>query len=116
MEGGGEPGVSRQKPGPRWTWITPKRENRGRWQRTPAGKFFSKPGKPSGIFITVKRFMPVLAEAQKAMEVLNQLLKSRELTGQWLSMKTVRAQLEIANATNDLFTSSQALEVSKVNF
>ncbi len=58
----------------------------------------------------------VLDESQKQWKSLSELLKSRELTGQWLSMKTVRAQMEIANATNDLFTSSQALEVSKVNF
>ena len=58
----------------------------------------------------------VLAGAQKQLKTLDELLKSRELTGQWLSMKTVRAQLEIANATNDLFTSSDALEVSKANF
>jgi len=58
----------------------------------------------------------VLDESQKLWKSLGQSLKSRELTGQWLSMKTVRAQLEIANATNDLFTNSQSLEVSRVNF
>jgi outer membrane protein TolC len=58
----------------------------------------------------------VLDDSQKQWKSLSQVLKSRELTGQWLSMKTVRAQMEIANAANDLFTSSQALEVSKVNF
>jgi outer membrane protein TolC len=58
----------------------------------------------------------VLTDSQKKWKSLSQVLKSKELTGQWLSMKTVRAQMEIANATNDLFTSSQALEVSKVNF
>jgi outer membrane protein TolC len=58
----------------------------------------------------------VLDESQKQWKSLSELLKSRELTGQWLTLKTVRAQMEIANATNDLFTSSQALEVSKVNF
>jgi outer membrane protein TolC len=63
-----------------------------------------------------QKIYDVQAEAQKEWKTLSQLLKSRELTGQWLSMKTVRAQLEIANATNDLFTSSQALEVSRVNF
>jgi outer membrane protein TolC len=31
-------------------------------------------------------------------------------------MKTVRAQMEVADATNDLVTDSQALEVSRVNF
>lgn len=58
----------------------------------------------------------LLAEAQNQWKTLSQVLKSRELTGQWLSMKTVRAQLEIANSTNDLFTASQALDVSRVNF
>lgn len=63
-----------------------------------------------------QKIYDVQQDAQKQWKSLSRLLKSRELTGQWLSMKTVRAQLEIANATNDLFTSSQALEVSKVNF
>ena len=63
-----------------------------------------------------QKIYDVEADAQKQWQSLSQSLKSRELTGQWLSMKTVRAQLEIANATNDLFTSSQALEVSRVNF
>lgn len=58
----------------------------------------------------------VLAGSQSQWESLSQALKSRELTGQWLSMKTVRAQMEMANATNDLFTVSQDLEVSRVNF
>ena len=58
----------------------------------------------------------LLSEAQSQWKSLSQVLKSRELTGQWLSMKTVRAQLDIARSTNDLFTASQALEVSRVNF
>ena len=58
----------------------------------------------------------LLAEAQNQWKTLSQVLKSRELTGQWLSVKTVRAQLEIANSTNDLFTASQALDVSRANF
>ncbi|HJT24177.1 MAG TPA: TolC family protein, partial [bacterium] len=58
----------------------------------------------------------VLTQAQQQWKSLGLLLKSKELTGQWLSMKTVRAQMEIADATNDLFTASQALEVSRVNF
>jgi outer membrane protein TolC len=58
----------------------------------------------------------VLTDSQKQWQSLSQVLKSKELTGQWLSMKTVRAQMEIANAANDLFTSSQALEISKANF
>ena len=58
----------------------------------------------------------LLTQAQDQWKTLSQVLKSRELTGQWLSMKTVRAQMEIANSTNDLFTASEALEVSRVNF
>src|SRR5258708_5532452 len=58
----------------------------------------------------------LLTEAQSEWKSLSQVLKSRELTGQWLSMKTVRAQLDIARSTNDFFTASQALEVSRVNF
>lgn len=58
----------------------------------------------------------VLEQAQAQWKSLSQVLKSKELTGQWLSMKTVRAQMEIADATNDLFTASQALDVSRVNF
>ncbi len=58
----------------------------------------------------------LLMDAQKEWKSLSQLLKSRELTGQWLSVKSVRAQMEIANASNDLLTSGQALEVSRVNF
>jgi outer membrane protein TolC len=58
----------------------------------------------------------VLDDAQTQWKSLSQVLKSRELTGQWLSMKTVRAQLEIANATNELFTASDDLAVSRVNF
>ncbi|MGH7739279.1 MAG: TolC family protein [bacterium] len=58
----------------------------------------------------------ILDEAQKQWKILSQGLRSRELTGQWLSMKTVRAQMEIANSTNDLFTASQSLEVSRVHF
>ncbi len=58
----------------------------------------------------------VLAGSQSQWESLSQALKSRELTGQWLSMKTVRAQMEMANTTNDLFTVSQDLEVSRANF
>lgn len=63
-----------------------------------------------------QRVFDLLNEAQKEWKTLSLALKSRELTGQWLSVKAVRAQMEIANATNDLFTSSQALEVSRVNF
>jgi outer membrane protein TolC len=63
-----------------------------------------------------QRVFDLLNDAQKEWKSLSQTLKSRELTGQWLSVKAVRAQMEIANATNDLFTSSQALEVSRANF
>lgn len=67
-------------------------------------------------FFYRQKVYDVQSEAQQQWTTLSKLLKSKELTGQWLSMRTVRAQMEIANATNDLFTASQALEVSRVNF
>ena len=67
-------------------------------------------------FFYRQKVYDIQAEAQQQWVTLSKLLKSKELTGQWLSMKTVRAQMEIANAANDLFTSGRDLEVSRVNF
>ncbi len=57
----------------------------------------------------------ILQEAEKSWKGLSQVLESKELSGQWLSVKTVRAQMETAKAVNGLITNSRALKVSQFN-
>lgn len=57
----------------------------------------------------------LLQEAEKNWKGLSQLMESKELSGQWLSVKTVRMQMEMAKAVNELITNSRALKVSQFN-
>jgi outer membrane protein, heavy metal efflux system len=57
----------------------------------------------------------VLQEAQKSWKVLGAALQSQDQSGQWLSVKAVRMQMETARSFNELFTNSQALQVSQLN-
>jgi outer membrane protein TolC len=57
----------------------------------------------------------ILQEAQSRWKNLAQVLQSKELTGQWLSVKAVRMQMETAKALNGLITNSRALKVSQFN-
>jgi len=57
----------------------------------------------------------VLQEAGKNWKALDQALQSRELTGQWLSMKTIRMQMETAKGANELITNGRALAISQQN-
>lgn len=54
-------------------------------------------------------------DAQGRWKALSQALKSRELSGQWLSMKAVRMQMETAKAANEIITTSRSLRVSELN-
>ena len=57
----------------------------------------------------------VLQEVQAQWKVLNQALQAKELTGQWLSVKTVRLQMESAQAVNELVANSRGLRISQFN-
>ena len=57
----------------------------------------------------------ILQEAQTRWKNLAQVLQSKELTGQWLSVKAIRMQMETAKALNELITNSRALKVSQFN-
>lgn len=57
----------------------------------------------------------ILQEVQAKWKTLNQLLQAKELSGQWLSLGTVRLQMETAKAVNDLVTNSRALRISQYN-
>ena len=57
----------------------------------------------------------VLQEAQKNWKVLGAALQSRDQSGQWLTVKAIRMQMETAKSFNELFVNSQALEVSQLN-
>jgi len=57
----------------------------------------------------------ILQEAQSRWKNLSQVLQSKELSGQWLSVKAVRLQMETAKALNELITNSRALKVSQFN-
>jgi outer membrane protein TolC len=57
----------------------------------------------------------LLQEAEKNWKGLSQLMESKELSGQWLSVKTIRMQMEMAKAVNELITNSRALKVSQFN-
>jgi outer membrane protein TolC len=57
----------------------------------------------------------VLQEAQVRWKSLGQIVQSKELSGQWLSIKDIRMQMESAKAVNDLVTNSRALRVSQYN-
>ncbi len=57
----------------------------------------------------------ILQEAQARWKNLSQILQAKELTGQWLSVKAVRLQMETAKAVNELITNSRALKISQYN-
>ena len=57
----------------------------------------------------------ILQDAQARWKTLGQVVQSKELSGQWLSVKAVRMQMETANAINDLITNSRALKISQFN-
>jgi outer membrane protein, heavy metal efflux system len=57
----------------------------------------------------------ILQEAQARWKSLSQTVQSKELSGQWLSIKAIRTQMEAAKAINDLITNSRALKVSQYN-
>ncbi|HVZ79337.1 MAG TPA: TolC family protein [bacterium] len=57
----------------------------------------------------------ILQDAEKNWKHLSQVLQSKELSGQWLSLKTIKMQMESARAVNDLITNTQALRVSQLN-
>jgi outer membrane protein TolC len=57
----------------------------------------------------------LLQEAEKNWKGLSQLMESKALSGQWLSVKTIRMQMEMAQAVNELITNSRALKVSQFN-
>ncbi len=57
----------------------------------------------------------LLQEAEKNWKGLSQLMESKELSGQWLSVKTISMQMEMAKAVNELITNSRALKVSQFN-
>jgi cobalt-zinc-cadmium efflux system outer membrane protein len=57
----------------------------------------------------------LLQEVQARWKTINQVLQAKELSGQWLSVKTVRLQMETAKAVNGLITNSRGLRVSQFN-
>ncbi len=57
----------------------------------------------------------ILQDAQTKWKFLSQTVQSKELSGQWLSIKTVRMQMETAKAVNALITNSRSLRVSQFN-
>jgi cobalt-zinc-cadmium efflux system outer membrane protein len=57
----------------------------------------------------------ILEESQSRWKNLSQTLQTKELSGQWLSIKAVRMQMETAKAVNELITNSRALKVSQYN-
>jgi outer membrane protein, heavy metal efflux system len=57
----------------------------------------------------------ILQEAQARWKNLSQTLQSKELSGQWLSIKAIRAQMEAAKAVNEFIANSRALRVSQYN-
>jgi cobalt-zinc-cadmium efflux system outer membrane protein len=57
----------------------------------------------------------ILQEVQAKWKTLGQLLQAKELSGQWLSLSTVRLQMETAKAVNELVTNSRALRISQYN-
>ncbi len=57
----------------------------------------------------------ILQDAQERWRTLGGIVQSKELSGQWLSIKAVRLQMETADAINKLVTNSQALRVSQFN-
>ena len=57
----------------------------------------------------------ILQEAQERWKTLGQIVQSKELSGQWLSVKDIRLQMETASAVNELITNSRALKISQFN-
>lgn len=56
----------------------------------------------------------LLQEARERWKSLGQIVESKELSGQWLSVKAVRMQVETADAVNALITNSRDLRVSQI--
>jgi outer membrane protein TolC len=57
----------------------------------------------------------ILRESQSKWKSLGQIVQSKELSGQWLSVKAIKMQMETAKAVNELITNSRALKVSQFN-
>jgi outer membrane protein TolC len=57
----------------------------------------------------------VLEDAQRTWKILGSALQSKDQSGQWLSVKAVRLQMETAKSINELMTTSQSLRVSSFN-
>ena len=57
----------------------------------------------------------ILLEAHARWKSLGQTLQSKELSGQWLSIKAIRMQMETAKAVNEFITNNRALRVSQYN-
>lgn len=57
----------------------------------------------------------ILNETETQWKTLSVLFKSRDLTGQWASVKAVRTQVDLARALNERSTASKALRVSQAN-
>ena len=57
----------------------------------------------------------VLQDAQERWKSLSQVVQSKELSGQWLSISSVRMLMESAKSVNELITNSKALRVSQSN-
>ncbi len=57
----------------------------------------------------------ILQDAKTKWKFLSQIVQSKELSGQWLSIKAVRMQMETAKSVNELVTNSRALRVSQSN-
>jgi outer membrane protein TolC len=61
------------------------------------------------------RVAAILNETESQWKTLSVLFKSRDLTGQWASVKAVRTQVDLARALNERLTASKALRVSQAN-
>jgi len=62
-----------------------------------------------------QRVDTILQEVQERWKRLAPILQSKELSGQWLSVKAVRMQMETAKAVNEMVANSRALRVSQFN-
>ena len=57
----------------------------------------------------------ILKESQGKWKSFDEVLKSKAFTGQWLSVKTIRAQMEVAKASNSRITTAKSLAVAAAN-
>lgn len=62
-----------------------------------------------------QRVDSILQEVQMKWKSLAPILQAKELSGQWLSVKAVRMQMETAKAINEMVANSRALRVSQFN-